>query len=139
MEELIVPGTLEMLVKLRDYVADAARKAELGRISTHRLKLAVDEIATNAIMYGYDADNRKGDIGIKAELNDEALTIILEDTGPAFDPTVSAPDVDLDTAIEDRPSGGLGIFLTLSQVSTFRYERDGDKNRNIFVMKKSEA
>jgi anti-sigma regulatory factor (Ser/Thr protein kinase) len=45
------------------------------------------------------------------------------------------PDEDeLNLPLEERSIGGLGIFLVLKGVDTFRYERINEHNRNIFVM-----
>jgi serine/threonine-protein kinase RsbW len=136
MEALTLPGRLDVLSRLREYIAEAAEQAGLSRKQTNRLKLAVDEIAANAVMHGYESKGWEGDLCIKAEFSDDALTIILEDKGELFDPSGAPPPDDLDDALDARKIGGLGIYLTLRQVSEFRYERDGDKNRNIFIMKK---
>jgi serine/threonine-protein kinase RsbW len=35
--------------------------------------------------------------------------------------------------MEQRPIGGLGVFLAIRGVDQFQYERVGDRNRSIFT------
>jgi serine/threonine-protein kinase RsbW len=61
------------------------------------------------------------------------LTIWIEDSSVAYDPRqVPAPDTDL--PIEQRPVGGLGVYLAIRSVDEFLYEHVGDRNRAIFKM-----
>ncbi len=52
----------------------------------------------------------------------------MADNGMAFDPLQkSAPD--LESSLEDRPIGGLGVFLVLEFMDDVTYQRDGEWNR----------
>jgi serine/threonine-protein kinase RsbW len=135
MEPLILPGTLDSLTQIGAYVLEAASQAGLERKDAYRLRLAVDEIATNSIVYGYDRIGKEGDLVVSAEVGDGSLTIILEDTGPAYDPFQTPSPDDLDQPLDERDIGGLGVFLAIQGVDEFRYEWVGEKNRNIFTMK----
>ena len=84
---LIVPGELESLKAIREYVTEATLMAGLDKLLTNRLRLAVDEIVTNSIVHGYQESGQEGNIWIAALLDDEKLTIIVEDEGPYYDPT----------------------------------------------------
>ena len=139
MEPLTLPGTLDSLTKIGAYVLEAANAAGLERKLAYRLRLAVDEIATNAIVHGYDEVGREGDLVVAAEVGDGILTIILEDTGPAYDPFDTPSPDDLDQPLDDRDIGGLGVFLAVEGVDEFRYERVDGTNRNIFTMKRNEV
>lgn len=134
LEPLTVSGRSEMLTQLMDYVAWAAAGAGLSESAIYRLSLAVDEIATNIVQYGYEKGRRQGDLTIWADLDTDRLTIYLEDTGAPFDPRQAPPPDDLDRPLEERRTGGLGIFLALWGVDEFTYLREGDTNRSIFVM-----
>ncbi len=50
---LTVPATLDSLAEIAAFVLAAADDAGLGRQARYRLRLAVDELATNTIIYGY--------------------------------------------------------------------------------------
>ena len=137
MEALTVPGTLDSLARIREFVDRVAATAELDRKAAYRLRLAVDEIATNIVNYGYDGSNTSGDIQIEAVTDDEWLTVTLEDTAPPFDPTAEEPPDSLEEPLEERPIGGLGIFLTVTGIDDFRYEHRDGRNRNVFAMRRS--
>jgi anti-sigma regulatory factor (Ser/Thr protein kinase) len=139
MEPLTLPGTLDSLTKIGAYVLEAADAAGLERKVAYRLRLAVDEIATNAIVHGYDETDKEGDLVVAAEVGDGTLTIILEDTGPAYDPFDTPSPDDLDQPLDDRDIGGLGVFLAVQGVDEFRYEWVDGTNRNIFTMKRNEV
>jgi serine/threonine-protein kinase RsbW len=139
MEPLTVTGSLDSLSAIRAYVDRAAAEAGLDRRAAYRLRLAVDEIATNIVNYGYERANRSGDILVRATLDEAWLTVALEDSGVPYDPTAHALPSDLDAPLADRPIGGLGIFLTQIGVDDFRYEHRDGHNVNAFVMRRPTA
>ncbi|GAA4465393.1 hypothetical protein GCM10023189_45960 [Nibrella saemangeumensis] len=136
MESKLFPGTLDSLDPIRQYVKELSQQAGLDKKATYRLTLAVDEIATNIILYGYEQAGRSGDIQVLSELSDAKLTVIFEDKAIPFDPTTKdLPDEeDFNKPLEERQIGGMGIWLTIKGVDEFKYEYVDDKNRNIFIM-----
>jgi anti-sigma regulatory factor (Ser/Thr protein kinase) len=133
---LTVPAVLDSLAAIADFVRKASVAAGLDKKALYNLRLAVDEIATNVILYGFEKAGLAGDITVMADIRDDTLMICLEDTASPYDPrgvTTEAQDA-LDKPLEERPMGGLGIFLALKSVDQFHYERAHDRNRNIFVM-----
>ena len=141
MKHLQVPADLESLAAIRKYVKEAAAAARLESGSAYRLQLAVDEIATNVILHSYHAAGLAGELSVFAELSAQALTVTLEDTGRPFDSrTADLPtEEELALPLEERPIGGLGVYLTLKGVDEFRYETVGSRNHNIFVMRRKPA
>lgn len=134
MQPLIVPGNLDSLSAIGKYVSDAATQAGLDKKATYRLRLAVDEIATNIVVHGYDEAGLTGNILVLSDMDQKILTITLEDTSPAFDPRQLGRPEHINKPVEERPIGGLGIFLTLENVDKFDYEYANHRNRNIFVV-----
>lgn len=138
MEPITVPGKVEVLGTIGSYVLAAATEAGLDKKRTYRLRLAVDEIATNSIVHGYEESGTTGDIRVSASITPETLTIVVEDTAPPFDPrTLQEKPEQLDMAMEDRPIGGLGVYLTLQGVDKFDYEYVPPYNRNIFIVNRA--
>ncbi|MFO7322428.1 MAG: ATP-binding protein [Chloroflexota bacterium] len=125
----------ETLSQLRQYVTEVAERAGLEKATMHRLRLAIDEIATNIIVYGY-ADRGEGEIRVTTSIDDEFVTISLEDTGIPFDPTQREMPDNFDDPLEEREIGGLGIYLAINGVDDFRYERVGECNRNHFTVRR---
>lgn len=135
MEALRLPATLESLKPIRDYVGLVASTAGISKTRAYGLALAVDEIATNIITHGYEEAGRTGDIIIHARVTEGAVEITLEDTGVPFDPWSHAKPEGLDTPLEERGMGGLGIFLARKNVDDFRYNYVNGHNHNIFVIR----
>jgi anti-sigma regulatory factor (Ser/Thr protein kinase) len=138
MDPLIVPGILDSLGPIREYVKAVAVSAGLDPDAAYSLMLAVDELATNAVTHGYLENGLSGNITIRAESAPEELAVAIEDTAPPFDPrTHRTPEKEeLDKALEERPVGGLGVFLALQGVDRLDYERVNERNRVILVMKR---
>jgi anti-sigma regulatory factor (Ser/Thr protein kinase) len=127
----------ESLKALREYAVRAAEQAGLSKVRVEGLRLAVDEYATNIITYGYRDAGYEGDIAASAAINDDHLIISLVDSGLAYDPTNRADPTDLDSPLEERDIGGLGIMLVRQSVDEWRYERVDDRNCNHFVLKRT--
>jgi serine/threonine-protein kinase RsbW len=139
MQPLIVPGTLDSLSAIGHYVNEAALAAGLDKKTAYRLRLAVDEIATNIIVHGYEEAGLTGEVLVLSKLDDAALTITLEDTSAPFDPRNLVRPDHIDKPIEERPIGGLGIYLAIENVSKFDYEYANNRNRNIFIVNRPPA
>ncbi len=136
MASLSVPAHLDSLAPLAEFVVGAATAAGIERKPAYRLRLAVDEIATNIVLHGYEENGMTGEIIIRAETTAETLTITLEDKSPAFDPfSLKEPD-SIDRSLEDRPIGGLGVFLAVRGVDEYRYEYRNGANCNIFTVQR---
>ncbi|MBE9045214.1 ATP-binding protein [Pleurocapsales cyanobacterium LEGE 10410] len=140
METLTVPGTVDSLSKIAEYVKQVATIAELNHKATYKLRLAVDEIATNIITHGYAEAGLTGEIYLRADLDNSRLTLAIEDTGAIYNPDEKAvlQHEYLSQTLETREAGGLGVHLVLASVDEFRYERAGDRNRNIFIMHRNQ-
>ena len=134
MDPLTLPGTLDSLPAIGQYVLAAAAAADLDKKAAYRLRLAVDEIATNVITHGYEEANRTGLLNLQVVINEADLTIFLEDTGATYQPDEVSEPIHLDRPLEERPLGGLGVYLATHGVDQFRYEHLGDRNRHIFVV-----
>ncbi|HVO43455.1 MAG TPA: ATP-binding protein [Aggregatilineales bacterium] len=133
MKPLTVPATLDSLELLGAYVTHAAQRAGLDSKATYRLRLAVDELATNVFTHAYSAD--AGSLSVQAVIKADKIEIRIEDTGPAFDPrNVKPPDLTLPP--EKRPIGGLGVYLVTQSVDSFSYKRIGARNRSILTVRR---
>lgn len=86
MEALKVQGKLDNLGKIRQYVKSAAKEAGLEKKASYNLCLAVDEIATNIITHGYNDNGLEGNIYVETKIDEQSLTIYIEDTAIPFDP-----------------------------------------------------
>jgi anti-sigma regulatory factor (Ser/Thr protein kinase) len=134
---LSVPANIASLPVIGRFVLRAAGRAGLNDQTSYGLRLAVHEIASNCIIHGQSGRRGEGVLDLYSTLQDETLTIILEDTGVPYDPRQTPAPANLAAPLEQRAMGGLGVFLALRSVGEFRFERVGNKNRNIFIVKRA--
>lgn len=132
-EEKTFPGTLESLAPVREYVAAAARVAGLDSTRTYNLCLAVDEIATNIVLHGYEEAGIEGDIVVEVQHERGQLVVRLLDRGRTYNPD-QAPQPDLDSPLSRRKPGGWGLFLAKTGVDQFQYTSTDAGNVHRFVM-----
>jgi serine/threonine-protein kinase RsbW len=105
----------------------------LSKKSIFEANLALDELFTNIISYGFD-DKNEHTIKITISLQNEDLIFNIEDDGIPFNPTnVETPD--LECTIEECRIGGLGIHLAKNLMDEVCYQRCNDKN--ILTLKKN--
>jgi serine/threonine-protein kinase RsbW len=137
MDTLSLPATIESLSEIRRFVKDSSRGTGIDDSRVYQLQLAVDEIATNIILYGYKDAGASAVIAIAAETTGGALIITLIDQSPPFDPrAMQMPEAtDLERPLEERKIGGLGIFLAMQGVDRFEYLRVDGSNHNIFEVR----
>lgn len=88
--------------------------------------LAVDELVTNTIGYGYD-DGGEHSIDLVLRVEGDTLTVEIADDGRAFDP-LQAAEPDLGASFEDRARGGLGIYLVRKTMDSVTYRRQDGRN-----------
>ena len=136
MSQQVFPGTLDSLAPIREFVGRAAATAGLDKTASYNLCLAVDEIATNIVVHGYQAAGLHGDLRVNAETEPGRLVVRVEDTGPAYDPGKhEVPDRDdLEAPLHERPAGGLGIMLAMQGVDDLQYSTSASGNVHRFVV-----
>ena len=93
---------------------------------SYKVNLALEELVINIMDYGFDGGDHDIDITVISE--DHRLTIEIADSGKPFDPLQDAPIPDTDAPIEERPIGGLGIYLVRNMMDDMQYRREGDRN-----------
>ena len=90
------------------------------------LNLVLEEALTNVIFYAYEQGTTH-EIVIDFMITETQLEITITDSGKAFDPTAKA-DPDINLSVDERPVGGLGIFLIKKIMDEVSYERLNEQN-----------
>jgi anti-sigma regulatory factor (Ser/Thr protein kinase) len=98
-----------------------------------QLNLALDEILTNVMSYGY-TDTAEHEIVVRLSADGGQVIVEVEDDGREFNPLdAAAPDLDAPAA--ERSIGGLGIHLARKVIDQLEYRRE--QGKNLLVMRKS--
>ena len=129
---LTLPNDVESIPQLNEFIDAVAEDIQLDMSLTMSLNLAIEEAVVNVMSYAYPA-GVAGEVNIEACADSEWLTFVISDAGTPFDPTAKE-EADTTLSVEDRPVGGLGIFLVRQLMDTINYERaDG---MNILTLRK---
>lgn len=128
---LTLDASLEALAEISDFVVDQARVAGLDEHAAWEVQLAVDEAATNVIQHSYAATT--GQLTISTQHIDGEFQITIRDRGKPFNPN-DVPEPDLVSPLEERRTGGLGLYLMRKLMD--RVEFCFDEGENILVMVK---
>lgn len=104
--------------------------------STLELTLALEEIATNIISYGYQ-DNAEHIISISIDKNNSNLITQIKDDGVPFNP-LEVPPPDLNKELDQMEPGGLGIHLVKNVMDEVSYRREQGLNILTLVKKLQE-
>lgn len=125
--DVTIGNDLDELGRLAGIVDEFVERNALPERIAFNLNLCLDELITNIVSYGYDNDQHH-EIHIALTLEDGALRCRITDDAKEYDPFVEAPEPDLDLDVDDRPIGGLGVFLVKEFMDRTEYRRDGDRN-----------
>ena len=131
---LQIENSFDAIPPANDTASQWLEERAAAPAAVYLANLAIEELATNCIKYGYD-DAETHIIGVELELSPACLTVTITDDGHPFNP-LELPEPDTNLPIEERPIGGLGIHLLRKLSSEMRYERADGKNRVTLIKSK---
>jgi serine/threonine-protein kinase RsbW len=116
-----------------DFVREGAVEANLPEDRIDELGLLIDELIMNVCTHAYSAE-KSGDVRVTYCISaSRELTVEVADQGPEFNPLqIKQPDLAL--SIQDRPIGGLGIYLVKALAKSLTYRREQGWNRLTFAI-----
>lgn len=131
-KSIILTNDISEINKLTEFVEEIGNELSLAPDVVFNLNLVLEEAVVNIINYAYPKEEHQS-IYLSATLHEGSIILVLTDTGVEFDPTM-APEADITLSAEERPIGGLGIFLIRQIMNEVRYDRiDG---KNVLTMEK---
>ncbi|MDP1608783.1 MAG: ATP-binding protein [Chlamydiales bacterium] len=109
---------------IREILVEAGAKLPL----IGHVELALEEALVNIIHHAYK--DKPGDIEIQIlSAPSQAITIILKDQGPPFNPlTVDYTPPDPSLPLEELQEGGLGVFFMRQYLDNIVYKREASYN-----------
>ena len=131
-KEIRISNNLNEIVVLASFIEELGEELSLPAETVMNINLALEEAVANIIMYAYPPKEQHI-ILLKVTSTEKQLIFLLTDKGASFDPT-QVEEVDITLPIEERPIGGLGIFLIRSIMNEISYQRIDNENR--LIMKK---
>lgn len=122
-----LPNRLEAVAQAGREVFEWLADLPLTSRAKYAAGLAVEEMATNIVKYGYD-DAADHLIRVTIEVARDHIIIEFVDDGHAFDPTLQ-PAPDIEELVHSQKSGGLGIELVRRISERMVYQREDNLNR----------
>ncbi len=134
-DSLIIDNRIEELKKLPVFLNKLGTELNLDKRLLLSLRLALEEAIVNVVNYAYPkGETGKINLKVKYKQQESLLRLELTDSGKPFDPT-SAEDANLTHSVEDRPVGGLGIFLIKKHMDEVTYKRENGMNKLMMTKK----
>ena len=123
---LVMRNDIQQIPTLAEWIEMLGLPQELNM----PINLALEEAVSNVMLYAYPG--KSGQVLVECEKSQhqgqsQQLVFTITDSGVPFDPTQQI-DPDVTQSAEERPIGGLGIFLVRQIMDDIRYERKEDKN-----------
>lgn len=134
-----VPAKLSSLEGVNDFIAKAI--PEDFQAIRPQVELAVEELLVNIFNYAYTSlDHIETPISenygyaqiacFMVNINGEhCFCLRVRDWGKPFNPFIEAPEPDISLDADERPIGGLGLFLIKSMVTHYTYSYVEQSNR----------
>ena len=133
MSELNIEAKTENLDKVLAFVDQHLEERGCAVQVQMQIDVAVEELFVNIAQYAYAPDTSVATI--RVELQEDPLVVVITfiDNGIPYNP-LAKEDPDITLSAEERPIGGLGIYMVKKSMDDMSYEyKDG---QNILRIKK---
>ena len=114
------------------WLLDTCKEWDLNPDFTNKLDMCAEEIYANITFYAYPEND--GNIEVKLEKSGDKIVFEFVDEGTEYNP-LEKPDPDITLPPEERPLGGLGIFMVKEMTDDIFYKRENGKNILTLVFK----
>ena len=125
--ELTIEATLENIEKVTEFVNSELEKIDCSMKAQMQIDIAIDELFSNIARYAYNPETGPATVRVEVEDDPQAVVITFIDNGIPYDP-LAKEDPDVSLGAEDRPIGGLGIFMVKQTMDSVTYEYKNGQN-----------
>ena len=107
------------------WLHDACQEWNINDDLTNKLDMCAEEIFANVAFYAYP--EKQGLIDVTINKSNDNIILEFKDEGIAYNP-LEKPDPDITLPPEERPLGGLGIFMVKNLSNEIYYKRENNQN-----------
>lgn len=133
MAELVVEAREENLEQVQAFVSSVLDQYHCSTRAIIQLNIAVEELFINIAHYAYQASVGTATVRVDVQEKPLQVSVTFLDHGIPYDP-LKKEDPDVTLPLEERPIGGLGIYMVKQSMDLVHYEyRDG---MNILTIQK---
>lgn len=129
-----IAAVLDNLPKIMEFVRYQAVQAGVPDAVKNKLDLVVEELFVNIVKHSYgQAASNAAEVEILCssetmpDSSTQVFFLTFKDYGPPFNP-LEQQLPSLDTDLDERQVGGLGIYLTQLMADSCSYKRKGNSN-----------
>lgn len=133
--EMTIRNRREEFTRVVSAVDRLAAEHHLAAEVVGDIQVALDEVLTNIVDYGY-TDEAEHEIRVRLKVLDNMLEATVEDDGVPFNPLESAVP-DTSSPLRERRIGGVGLHFVKNLMSEVSYDRVGGRNRLVLRKKLS--
>ena len=126
MKELKLDAVPENLDKVLVFINTELEAIDCPPKTQNQIAIAAEEVFVNIAHYAYNPE--VGPARVCVSLNGGELRLVFEDSGKPYNPLEKA-DPDITARAEDRPIGGLGIFMVKKIMDTVNYQYENGLNQ----------
>jgi len=130
---ILLNNDVQEVPVLAVFIDGICNDMHFDNLTSSRIHLAIEEAVVNVMEYAY-AKGTRGHVYLDVTATDDTINFVLRDRGNEFDPT-KVPELDIESYVKKRMSGGLGIHLVRQYMDSVSYERTAD-GLNVLTMTK---
>ncbi len=132
--KLIVPNRIEEIRTINLALEEFSEQQNVPPEPLFQIQLCIEEIFTNVVNYAHNDDHEHG-VEIIFSREDGTITVEILDDGVSFDPLQDAPELNVESSLEERGVGGAGIRLVKQLMTELCYQRNGARNHLTMIKK----
>ncbi|MBQ6067544.1 MAG: ATP-binding protein [Clostridia bacterium] len=124
---ITLPAVLESIEIATDFMDDILNNAGCPSRARIQLDIALDELMSNVARYAYAPETGEVTVSVSIRKDPRRAVITLTDSGVPYDP-LQTKDPDVTLTAEERPIGGLGIFIVKQSMDDVIYDYRNGQN-----------
>ena len=134
MKEITIEAKVDNLDQVLSFVDEQLESAGCSIGIQTQIDIAVEEVFVNIAQYAYDPNVGPATISVETSSNPLKVKLTFVDKGMPYNP-LAKDDPDVTQSADERPIGGLGIYMVKNIMDDVEYEhKDG---QNIFTIAKN--
>ncbi|MDN3507514.1 MAG: ATP-binding protein [Simkaniaceae bacterium] len=130
-QEIEFPAEAPSLTHIFTWVAAKLKETSFTPKRKKEIELVLEEIVVNIIHYAYD--DRPGKLTLKYSQASDRVTFTVKDWGNPFDPTKLPMSPDINSKLNQRQEGGLGLHFIHKLSDQVAYEHKHEMNHLVIT------
>jgi sigma-B regulation protein RsbU (phosphoserine phosphatase) len=126
LKTIVLRNDIREMGRIIDAITQVVDSAAFPPVVVHDVTLAMEEIFSNIVFYGF-GDDMDHNIMLHLAIEGDSLILTLQDEGIPFNP-LNVQIGRRDKPLEERDKGGMGIILAKNLMDQMEYRRERGKN-----------